>query len=225
MKEGIKLTKRKYKIISVLIFILFYLIPVGFACRNIVYGVYIEDTSESSNYTNQNDTVNKGAGQISTLRYEPKKDYIPTITIDRTEYVVEYRYIATDKEFEEFVRVVEAEVTGENPFSVGYEEAFKSKLRVAQVILNRIESPHFPNTMRGVIFQKNAFTPLLDGRYYEVEISQVTIDACRAALLESTPDLTSGCEFFSSGTKTCKYGSYNFTDSVGHSFFNSYRNK
>jgi N-acetylmuramoyl-L-alanine amidase len=121
------------------------------------------------------------------------------------------------------VRVVEAEVTGDNPFGVGYEEAFKSKLAVAQVILNRVESPHFPDTVHDVIFQKNAFTPLLDGRYYEVEISEITIAACLAALLTSTEDLTYGCEFFSSGTKECKYGYYVFTDEVGHSFFKSYR--
>ena len=153
-----------------------------------------------------------------------KEEYIPTITINKNEYIVgEYRYDITKKEFEEFVRVVEAEVTGENPFGVGYDEAFDSKLRVAQVILNRVESPYFPDTVHDVIFQKNAFTPLVDGRYWEVEISQVTIDACRTALLSSTKDKTNGCEFFSSGTKTCKYGSYIFTDSVGHSFFKSYR--
>ena len=151
-------------------------------------------------------------------------EYIPVITIDRTESIVEYyRYNIDDTEFAEFVRVVEAEVTGDYPFGVSYEEAFKSKLRVAQVILNRVESPHFPDTVHDVIFQKNAFTPLLDGRYWEVDISQVTIDACRAALLASTEDTTFGCEFFSSGTKTCKYGSYVFTDAVGHSFFKSYR--
>lgn len=160
---------------------------------------------------------------LESKENDQTNDYIPVITIDRTEKVVdEYRYIITDKEFEEFVRVVEAEVTGSNPFGVGYDEAFNSKLRVAQVILNRVESSKFPNTVREVIFQKNAFTPLVDGRYYEVEISQVTIDACRAALLKETKDLTNGCEFFSSGTKTCKYGSYTFTDSVGHSFFKSY---
>lgn len=151
-------------------------------------------------------------------------EYIPTITIDRTETIIdEYRYNITEKEFNEFVRVVEAEVTGSNTFGVGHEETFNSKLRVAQVILNRVESPYFPDTVHDVIFQKNAFTPLVDGRYWEVEINQVTIDACKAALLKSTQDLTNGCEFFSSGTKTCKYGSYIFTDSVGHSFFKTYR--
>ena len=150
-------------------------------------------------------------------------EYIPTITIDRTETVIEdYRYNITEDEFEEFVRVVEAEVTGDNPFGVGYEEAFKSKLRVAQVILNRVESPRFPNTVHDVIFQKNAFTPLVDGRYYSVEISDITIEACKIALRSATPDMTEQCLFFSSGTTECKYGSYVFTDFVGHSFFDAY---
>ena len=156
-------------------------------------------------------------------------EFIPRITVDRSDTdriveVVEYRYEITDKEFEEFVRVVEAEVTGDHPFGLNYEDTFQSKLHVAQVILNRVESPYFPNTVHDVIFQKNAFTPLVDGRYWQVEISQVTIDACRTALLASTEDTTYGCEFFSSRTKTCKYGSYVFTDKVGHSFFSYYRN-
>ncbi len=154
-------------------------------------------------------------------------EFIPTITINKKEKVVGdksiLRYNITEKEFSEFVRVVEAEVTGDNPFGVNYDDAYKSKLLVAQVILNRVESPDFPNTVHDVIFQKNAFTPLVDGRYWEVEISQVTIDACKDALLLETEDITYGCEFFSSGTKECKYGSYVFTDNVGHSFFKSYK--
>lgn len=132
---------------------------------------------------------------------------------------VKYRYNISDKEFNEFVRIVEAEVTGESPYGLNYEDAFNCKLRVAQVILNRVESDQFPNTVHDVIFQKNAFTPILDGRYNDVEITQVTIDACKAALLNSTKDLTYGCEFFSSNNIFCKYGTYVFTDEVGHSFF------
>jgi len=181
----------------------------------------ITDTNENNIIYNELKTI--------PMTYEisdnyTEDEYIPRITINKTEKVVgEYRYYITEKEFKEFVRVVEAEVTGDNPFGTTYDEAFKCKLAVAQVILNRVESPHFPDTVHDVIFQKNAFTPLVDGRYYEVEISQVTIDACKAALLTSTKDLTYGCEFFSSGTKECKYGSYVFTDTVGHSFFKSYR--
>lgn len=207
--------KNVYKMISILLSIIL--------CTSIIPAHNITITKKEremdilSLYTNKRE-------YIKETEIEEEYTFIPTITVDRTEddVIKDYRYIITDKEFKEFVRVVEAEVTGSNPFGVGEEEAYKSKLRVAQVILNRVESPRFPNTVHDVIFQKNAFTPLIDGRYYEVEIDPITIKACEDALLTSTKDLTRGCEFFSSGTKTCLYGSYVYTDAVGHSFFKYY---
>ena len=207
------MTKKFTIIIPILTFAIFYILLFNYVMSSFISSIFVMnmlDERDESEYLNRS--------------VEQEDDFIPVITIDRTEHViVDYRYNITEKEFKEFVRVVEAEVTGDNPFGVDDEDAYESKLRVAQVILNRVESPHFPDTVHDVIFQKNAFTPLLDGRYYEVEISDITIQACKDALLSTTPDLTDGCEFFSSGTKTCLYGSYNFTDAVGHSFFNSYR--
>lgn len=200
-------------IIPILTFTLFYILLFNYVMNLFVSSIFVMNILDE-----------RVESDYSIRIIDQEDEFIPVITIDRTEHViVDYRYDITEKEFKEFVRVVEAEVTGDNPFGVDDEDAYESKLRVAQVILNRVESPHFPDTVHDVIFQKNAFTPLLDGRYYEVEISDITIQACKDALLSSTPDLTDGCEFFSSGTKTCLYGSYNFTDAVGHSFFNSYR--
>jgi len=131
-----------------------------------------------------------------------------------------YRYeIRNDEEFETFCRCVEAEVTGESPNGVSLETAFECKLHVAQVILNRVESSHFPNTITGVVYQPEAFSPLIDGRFWDVEIVDVTRDACRAALLKSTEDTTYGCEFFSANTHYCEWGYEVFTDSVDHTFF------
>lgn len=137
---------------------------------------------------------------------------------------IEYRYYMQDaEEFENFVRVVEAEVTGTDPApGVTLEEAYDSKLRVAQVILNRVESDQFPNTVNDVIFQYGAFSPLLDGRYWEVEICTMTREACWAAIKADTPDMTSGCEFFSAHTDYCKYGELIFTDSADISYFKGY---
>lgn len=216
--------KKIYAIFLIFLFIFFYII-LPISCIKISYSTLNKKENKVLYNILDNCMITKKYDETSNEKYNDP-EYIPTITIDRTEKVVDYyRYIITEKEFEEFVRVVEAEVTGQNPKGLNYDEAFKCKLHVAQVILNRVESPYFPDTVHDVIFQKNAFTPLVDGRYYDVEISQVTIDACKAALLSSVEDTTYGCEFFSSGTKTCKYGSYVFTDEVGHSFFKSYRDK
>ena len=64
-------------------------------------------------------------------------------------------YAITNQEKQLFYKTVEAEVTG-----AGYE----SKLRVANVILNRVNSPKFPNTVGKVIKQKGQFSCIADGR-------------------------------------------------------------
>lgn len=45
-------------------------------------------------------------------------------------------------------------------------EPYEGQVAVAAVILNRIKSPSFPNTISGVIFQPRAFTAVADGQIY-----------------------------------------------------------
>ena len=64
---------------------------------------------------------------------------------------------AADKEL--MARLVHAEAGG---------EPYAGKVAVATVILNRLKSPNFPNTIKGVVYQVEsghyAFTPVQDGR-------------------------------------------------------------
>ena len=43
-------------------------------------------------------------------------------------------------------------------------ESYTGQVAVGAVILNRVKSPKFPNTISGVIYQKNAFTAVNDGQ-------------------------------------------------------------
>ena len=43
-------------------------------------------------------------------------------------------------------------------------EPYKGQVAVAAVVLNRVRSSQFPNTIAGVIYQKNAFTCVNDGQ-------------------------------------------------------------
>lgn len=43
-------------------------------------------------------------------------------------------------------------------------ESYVGQVAVGAVVLNRIKSPSFPNTMSGVIYQKYAFTAVADGQ-------------------------------------------------------------
>jgi len=45
-------------------------------------------------------------------------------------------------------------------------ESYVGKVAIAAVSLNRVASPKFPNTLRGVIFQPWAFTAIEDGQYW-----------------------------------------------------------
>ncbi|NLM37832.1 MAG: LysM peptidoglycan-binding domain-containing protein [Firmicutes bacterium] len=45
-------------------------------------------------------------------------------------------------------------------------EPYSGKVAVAAVILNRVESPKFPNTLAGVVFQPLAFESVANGRIY-----------------------------------------------------------
>lgn len=45
-------------------------------------------------------------------------------------------------------------------------EPYEGQVAVAAVILNRVESPSFPNTVAGVIFEPGAFTAVSDGQIW-----------------------------------------------------------
>lgn len=75
-------------------------------------------------------------------------------------------------------RIVEAEAGGED---------YKGKLLVANVVLNRVLSSRFPDTVKDVVFAHNQFSPVSDGRYYSVKVSSGTRKAVKAALQGEDP--------------------------------------
>ena len=83
-----------------------------------------------------------------------------------------------DYEIEMLERIVQAEAGGS-----GYD----GMLAVANVVLNRVKYERFPNTVEEVIFAQKQFTPISDGRYYTVKVSdtakQVVADALNGARL------------------------------------------
>lgn len=60
-------------------------------------------------------------------------------------------------------------------------EPYAGKLAVGSVVMNRVRSSHFPNTITGVIYQKNQFSPVASGRLaYRLEAG-VNAECVRAA--------------------------------------------
>lgn len=82
-------------------------------------------------------------------------------------------------------------------------EPFEGQVAVASVILNRVKSPSFPNTVSGVIFQPGAFTAVADGQIW-LEPNESSRKAVREALNGMDP--SGGClYYFNPETATSKW--------------------
>lgn len=66
---------------------------------------------------------------------------------------------------------------------------------VANVVLNRMESSAFPNTVTEVIFQKNQFSPTINGAIWSSVITDSVKEAVERAL--AGEDFSEGATFFS----------------------------
>ncbi|MFT9487975.1 cell wall hydrolase [Tepidibacillus infernus] len=82
-------------------------------------------------------------------------------------------------------------------------EPYVGQVAVAAVILNRVKSSSFPDTVSGVIFEPGAFTAVADGQIYLTPNKQAE-KAVKDAL--SGWDPTDGCEYyFNPQTATSKW--------------------
>ncbi len=60
-------------------------------------------------------------------------------------------------------------------------ESYDGQLAVGCVVMNRVRSSAFPNTVSGVIYQSNQFSPVASGRLATVLANNLTTDSCRQA--------------------------------------------
>lgn len=92
--------------------------------------------------------------------------------------VVEREVITlSNSDYESLLKIVEAEV--------GTEE-FDSRVIIANVILNRMLHDYYPNTIEEVVMENDGivyqFSPISDGRYFTIEVSELTKKAVDLAL-------------------------------------------
>jgi len=96
-----------------------------------------------------------------------------------------------EQEYQLLLKIVEAEAGGEDA---------TGKMLVANVVMNRVRSGHFPNTVSEVVYQthegKAQFSPTVDGRIDAVTVSQDTVDA--VARVMNGEDASGGALFFRS---------------------------
>ncbi len=109
------------------------------------------------------------------------------ITYDTIEQ--SYCIRATTEDVENLMRIVQAEAGGEDR---------TGKLLVANVVINRVRSPKFPDNITDVVFQRKKnvtqFSPVANGTIYRVKVSEETREAVYSALYGE--DVSEGALFF-----------------------------
>lgn len=153
--------------------------------------------------------MNQKMAEIESI--EDKKEWFIAYKsiIDEYSYIIDQPETIydcfTDEELNLLFRVIQAEV--------GDEYSFKQKANVASVIFNRLDHERFPDTLLEILVY-DQFSPISDGRYKNIEVSEDTILACEYAFI--IEDTTDGCLFFDSNN-TLNY-KFVFNDSA-HNFY------
>ena len=74
-------------------------------------------------------------------------------------------------------------------------EPYKGQVAVGAVVMNRVKSSEFPDTISGVIYQKGQFSCVTDGQFNKaIDEDSTVYKAAREAINGSDP--TNGCLFF-----------------------------
>lgn len=99
------------------------------------------------------------------------------------------KYFLSEQDLEVLLRIVEAEAGGEDA---------EGKLLVANVVLNRVNSEKFPNTVSEVVFQRekgvSQFSPVSSGKIFRVNVADETKEAVGRAL--KGEDISQGALYF-----------------------------
>ncbi len=91
----------------------------------------------------------------------------------------------TESDYNVLLRIVQAEAGGCD---------MKGKILVANVILNRVESDEFPDTITDVVYEKRQFSPVSNGSINRCKVEEETVEAVDRAL--AGEDYSEGALYF-----------------------------
>lgn len=135
--------------------------------------------------------VNSGSRVRDSMlekQIEYREDYIKSLktTVDELEKeVIAWQEFGMHTwDYELMARLIQAEVGDSSDFT---------KAKVASVILNRVKSDRFPDTVMDVMVAQNQFTPMSKGTAYEADAEETDYEAINRAVLA---DYSGGSLYF-----------------------------
>ena len=120
-------------------------------------------------------------------------------------------FAATDSELDMLAKIIFAEARG---------ESYDGKVAVGAVILNRVRSSRYPNTIKQVIFAPGQFSPIRDGSYAAARPTEAEYKAANDALAGVDPTHGALTFYAYKYTKSSYHESLTHTATIGnHKFF------
>ncbi len=146
-----------------------------------VDGIYGKGTVEAvKKFQRKNGLTADGIAGIATYKALGMNDSVKVLEGDKNNSGSNY----TNSDLYMLAKCIYAEARG---------ESYTGQVAVGAVILNRVASSSFPNTISGVIYQKGAFTAVTDGQI-NLEPDKTAMNAASDAMNGWDP--TYGCLYY-----------------------------
>lgn len=132
-----------------------------------------EHEQEAKNLTKQ---LNDKDAELSAIKQQLNQLEAENQSLEGVQQTIinNVGYFPSDSERRLLERLVECEAGA---------ESMEGKIAVVNVVLNRIKSKDFPDTITAVIYQKNQFEPVVTGIIDSKEPSKDSIEAVKRAFL------------------------------------------
>ncbi|ASJ54114.1 cell wall hydrolase [Brevibacillus formosus] len=138
--------------------------------------------------------VSKKEKKLTTTATAVKRESVQISRDSRPKVVRNGKVKVSERDMELLARLVYAEGRG---------EPYKGQVAIAAVVLNRVASDEFPNTVREVIYAPNAFSPVHDGNLTH-KSNESTRNAVQDAVNGKDPS-NGSLYFFNPDTATSKW--------------------
>ena len=146
---------------------------IGSSCEQVIVGQRVQTVKDTTADLNVSSSMDNKVNELDA----------------RSITLAENPTLMSDEDYDTLLRIVEAEAGSED---------IKGRVLVANVIMNRVKSDDFPNTVTEVVWDNSdgvpQFSPTYDGRINEVTVSDETKEAVKQALKGT--DYSEGALFF-----------------------------
>lgn len=146
---------------------------IGSSCEQVIVGQRVQRVTNTAADLNVSSSMENKVNELDA----------------RSITLAENPTLMSDEDYDTLLRIVEAEAGSED---------IKGRVLVANVVMNRVKSEDFPNTVTEVVWDNSdgvpQFSPTYDGRINEVAVSDETREAVKQALKGA--DYSEGALFF-----------------------------